>query len=141
LPLGALPPGSAVPFATAKAPDGLVPLDAAAVPIELWPDAAPETDAAEGELDACAPGAGAFTQMASPKGLYGSHRVVPPAVRAVTLWAGAVGRVAGAELLMRGGSVGIGRWILAADGATTAVLRPPATVCGAATVLVVLLSR
>jgi len=113
----------------------------AAFPIDVRPDAAPETDAVEEEFDACAPGADAFTQMASPKGLYGSHRVVLPDARAVTLWIGAIGRVAGAELLMRGGSEGIGRRILVAKGSTTAVLRAPATVCEAATVLVMLLSR
>lgn len=112
----------------------------AAFPLETWPEAVPETAAPE-EFDAWAPAAGALTQMASPKGLYGSHRVVPPAVREAALWTGAIGRVTGAGLAIRDGSVRIGRWASVAKGSAIAVLRPPVTVCVAAAVLVMLLSR
>ena len=112
----------------------------ATFPLETWPGAVPETAAPE-EFDAWAPAAGAFTQMASPKGLYGSHRVVPPAVRAVALWTGEIGRVTGAGLATRDGSVRLSRWVSVAKGSATAVLRPPLTVCVAAAVFVMVLSR
>ena len=108
-----------MPFATAKAPEGIDPLDAA-VPLEVWADDALETDAAE-EFDACAPGAGALTQMASPKGLFGSQRVMLPAARAVPIWTVAVGRVAGAGLAMRVCCAWGVRWVSVKTGSVAAV--------------------
>ena len=78
--------------------------------------------------------------MASPKGLYRSQGVVPPAVRVLlTLGPGTVGRVAGAGVSMRGCSARIDRCTSVTTDSRAVGRLPAATACEVAELLVMLL--